>query len=814
LIHRSSAFTRAALGAALVILLTSVAVRAADSGSAASVGLAVDGGQALVPEGGRFVVRVAAGGPGDISIRYRARDGREATFPDGHLAMAAAGEQARTLTAPAVPGRYDLRVVLRNGDSQSASLVKGALVVSGPALLPDDRCDVLDPAHCLLPFPNDWFTAAAPGTATGRLLNLNVLSMPTNTFAKPVQPGEWNRNDGFSPGAMVLARVPNLDLHATWGTKALPAEQRDHLADIARYRLSEAPIVIINTRTGERHPFWSELDLHPDTPESKRLLILRPAVNFDEGTRYIVALRNMRRADGSVIEPSSAFRGYRDGTAGGARRPAMDDLFATLARAGIARGDLFLAWDFTVASRDNLAGRALHIRDEAFRLLGDDNLADGIVQGSSPRFRITEVIDSAPTENRGTGRTVRGSIQVPNFLTPQVTAEIDTSPVEIPVVGGTTLPVALPLSRFVYLPGSGGKPQRDLVQPFVDVPFDCYLPHTTAHGERGAYPTLYGHGLLGDRGEAGGSSTEDLRLRGFAMCAVDWWGMSTADLANVALILSDITNFKSLADRVQQGFLNFLYLGRALIHPDGLASDPAFRGSAGRPLLDTRRLYYDGNSQGGIMGGSLTALAPDFTTAKLGVPAMNYSTLLNRSVDWEGSYGAIAYAFYRDPVVKQLFFALIQMLWDRAETNGYAHHVTDDPLPNTPPHQVLLQVAYADHQVANVAAEVEGRTIGAKLRRPELAPGQHWSVDPAFGFETATYGVPGSFLTYWYSGDRDNTRPPNGNLPSTSGEDPHSDPRKDNRASDQVAHFLLTGTLIDVCDGGPCVTVDASRKND
>ena len=35
------------------------------------------------------------------------------------------------------------------------------------------------------------------------------------------------------------------------------------------------------------------------------------------------------------------------------------------------------------------------------------------------------------------------------------------------------------------------------------------------------------------------------------------------------------------------------------------------------------------------MGGALTALAPDFNRAVLGVPGMNYSTLLRRSVDFD-----------------------------------------------------------------------------------------------------------------------------------------------------------------------------------
>ena len=35
------------------------------------------------------------------------------------------------------------------------------------------------------------------------------------------------------------------------------------------------------------------------------------------------------------------------------------------------------------------------------------------------------------------------------------------------------------------------------------------------------------------------------------------------------------------------------------------------------------------------MGGALTAVSPDFTRASLGVPAMNYSVLLPRSVDFD-----------------------------------------------------------------------------------------------------------------------------------------------------------------------------------
>jgi hypothetical protein len=293
--------------------------------------------------------------------------------------------------------------------------------------------------------------------------------------------------------------------------------------------------------------------------------------------------------------------------------------------------------------------------------------------------------------------------------------------------------------------------------------------------------------------------------------------MATGDLANVASMLGDMSNFPSLPDRAQQGFVNFLYLGRALAHPEGFAALPAFQDPSGAPLIETGSVLYDGNSQGGIMGGALTALAPDFTRAKLGVTGMNYSTLLNRSVDWEGKYAVVAYSAYPSKIDQQLLFAIIQMLWDRGEANGYAQHMTDDPLPNTPAHQVMLQVAYSDHQVSNVAAEVEARTIGARLQWPSLGPASpHWSVDPLFGLEQATFGVAGagqSVLVYWYSADRGLSMAPRGTVPSSNGGDPHGDPRKDNAGSDQVAWFLHTGQLIDVCGGAPCVTTDATRAN-
>src|SRR5262249_60200524 len=124
------------------------------------------------------------------------------------------------------------------------------------------------------------------------------------------------------------------------------------------------------------------------------------------------------------------------------------------------------------------------------------------------------------------------------------------------------------------------------------------------------------------------------------------------------------------------------------------------------------RLLYNGNRQGGIMGGALTAVSPDFTRASLGVPAMNYSVLLPRSVDFTHpaapgfpSFAEILYGSYPDETAHPLVLDLIQMLWDRGDPDGYAHRMTTNPLPDAPAHQVLMDVDFGDHQVTDYQAD-------------------------------------------------------------------------------------------------------------
>jgi hypothetical protein len=276
-----------------------------------------------------------------------------------------------------------------------------------------------------------------------------------------------------------------------------------------------------------------------------------------------------------------------------------------------------------------------------------------------------------------------------------------------------------------------------------------------------------------------------------------------------------------------------MYLGRLLVHPDGFRKEVAFG------ALDRERLYYDGNSQGGIIGGALMALEPDAEHGVLGVPGMNYSTLLNRSTDFElipdrpcpglspeqfepdnpesildatnFSYACPLYASYPNQLERQLIFSLMQQLWDRGEANGYALHMTDDPLENTPAHTIILDGALGDHQVAQVSAEVEARTIGASTRPTPVDPDRSFDVEPLFGIpRIGAYPFSGSVIELWDSGPmRDGGAgtpvAPVGNIPPRDGHDPHEEPRNTVAARRQKGEFLKPGgTVQDFCDGAPC----------
>lgn len=681
-------------------------------------------------------------------------------------------------------------------------------------------CDPIDPAQCMLPFPNDWFTKPDASSRTGRRVDLVQLGMPRNVEGKPIETPEWNRGDGFSAGAQILTVVPGMTKDADLSASGLPTD-----TDLSANDSADPGVVLLDEETGEHLPVWVEIDQYTQesgafsTGSVQQDLMIHPAHNLADGHRYIVALRHLYDDSGQEAQPSAAFLAYRDGTAppSDPRAAHMEKLFRTLAQAGVGRGNLFLAWDFTTASTINVTGRLLAIRDNAFAQLGQTDLTTGTVRGSAPSFTVDSVTDFTPAQNANVARRVTGHFTVPCYIFPTCDPPQKCDTASQGIVDDCPTP-----GQFALDPTN-----PDAVPS--QTPGQTYQANFICNAGRGAYenhqkmrPVEYGHGLFGGAGEVNSDPQQTMAGRfGMMYCATDWLGMASADVPNAVIALQDLSRFPLLTDRVQQGELNFLYLARLMVHPHGFSSNAAFQWPDGTPFIDTTTAYYDGNSQGGIYGGTVCAVSVDVRRCVLGVPGMDYAMLLPRSSDYVATKslasfdptqfdptdptGEIGYSnlldqAYPDQSQRQLIFDLMQMLWDRSDPNGYASHMRSG-LPNTPSHEVLMQVAWGDHQVANMTAFDEARTIGAAGSYPPLVTARYGPYkDPFWGIPAITsFPYAGSGITLFDTGPvRDvaagqhngTDPPPPDDVPNRSGDDPHEAPRRAPWGQVQKSDFL------------------------
>ena len=641
-----------------------------------------------------------------------------------------------------------------------AVLALGAMVAL-PASAQARKCDGVPSKGCLLPFPNDFSqTKKDRKSATGRRVNFSAGELPANKSGKHVDPREFNRNDGFSPGQPIIVHVPSLTSQAAFTSSGIVP-----VNDIGKYKAKSQKLLLLDEKTGARQIVWGELDANNPPAQSLNLLI-HPGKNLVPGRRYAVVLR-----------------GLKDKPPKGLFKTTSKALLKALAKAKVKKSSIYLTWDFTVASDRSLTGRLLQMRNDAFRQLGDTKLADGVIQGKAPTFAITSVKDFTPAENAKIARTISGTFDVPCYM------------------NQTGCP---PGARLHYSSSKKDALPTQIAGNVQHAAFQCNIPRAAFLAP--SHIALYGHGLLGDHTQINEDNIQGMSAEhDFTFCATDWSGMAAEDIPNAIGILGDFSKFPSLADRLQQGMVNTLYLGRLLAHPLGFAANASFQGAGGQKLLDTSSLYFDSNSQGAILGGLATAIAPDWKRAVLGVATMDYATLLPRSTDFD-TYNVIFSPAYPDEGVRLEVLSLAQMLWDRGETDGWAYHVTSKPPANTPKHTVLMHVAVGDHQVANVMSDVEARTIGARIYRPSVAAGRSTDVSPQFGIPSIpSFPFTGSAVVWWDGGPQ--TPPsPALNIANRIGADPHSFARNTVAARNQKATFLLNGQVVDVCGGQPCKT--------
>lgn len=616
-------------------------------------------------------------------------------------------------------------------------------------------CEELDPSYCTYPWPSSRFLVADATRASGWRLAPAAGTLPVSAMGSPVEPALVERADGFPLGTPIMVHVPGVDLAQLPGEDSI---ERSVAADtrLGLFEVGEGGARLI--------PCFAELDLRERRDEA-RSLIVRPAVLLREGTRYVVALRDLVDVEGAPIEVSPGFGALRDGMVDGiprlqARRDAMDEVFGLLEGAGWSRGSLTVAWDFTTASHVSLHGDILHMRDDALAQVGPDG----------PELVFDEVIERSVDEDAHIALEIHGHITVPHYMRPVEGWQGETA--------------------WVFDRGDDGRP---VARSTRDAPFLLLVPRSGLGGEPLGL-IQYGHGLNGSRGQTGaGHQTRTADEYGYVYYGADMVGMSRADVTNIIGLVTDVNRFVWLADRLHQGMLESVLLARAMTRRLATMPELVERGI----VIDDTRSYWEGNSQGGIYGATHLALSDVHTRAVLGVPGQNYSTLLERSVDFSPFF-LIFDAMYGDRRDQLMLLALMQVLWDSTDPVSHYHHLSEDPHPGNAPSHALLGLAKGDWQVALLTIEIVARSgVGVDLLAhydPERAPALTTPVP---------YPHTGSGVVNWHYG---NPWPAVGNEPPEDEiGDPHGWPRREPDYRRQAIHFLETGEIIDVCEGAPCV---------
>ncbi len=672
-----------------------------------------------------------------------------------------AGDESSTTGDSSSGGQPTTSGTPTTGASSSDTGVEGCGPCADDEACVGDSCEPVDRAEiergcnplgdpggrgqCLYPWPIDLLTTPDASTGTGLRLAYDPALLPLNLEGTPFVADELaNIYDGFSPNSQIrFAFAAEVD------AAGLPG-----LRDIEGSLAADASVVLIDAESGERWPYFIEPDVTAEPGEPVTMFI-RPMRRLDFNRRYVVGLRGLKDKSGGVIPAPALFRALRDQQTTDvpqleAMRAGHEAVFSALTSAGVKREELQLAWSFTTASAERMQRDLVAITPQIEAQAGAGGLGyeiSGVEVQPNPKL----------------ARIIRGTFNVPNCLTGDAGpgALLQRDPQGMPVCKGTTkAPFVIAIPQQVWDSGSPA--------PFV----------------------VYGHGLLGTADQAIGIAEQ---ATGVIVAGTDFWGMAEEDVPTIAVALqANFAGAGTLADRLLQSAVNFTTL--AYLAQGDLLQEAEFKSPVDmmQTLIDPGAVHYLGGSQGGIMGGTVVAMAPNLSRGILVVGAGNYSLMVWRSTAfsllnglWEGAQP--------DTQDREFLLAIFQSTFDRVDPIIFKELI-DAPIGGGPPKRLMLVESMGDCQVPNIATEVMARSMGMSMLGPAVEP--VWGLQDALGEVTE-----GSVLLQVDT--LKGPRPPDTNIPPADDNGAHGAAIDDPAVVGIVERFIFKGIFENLCDG-PC----------
>ena len=674
-----------------------------------------------------------------------------------------------------------------------------------------------DPAHGVIPFPNDILRIAA---SPGQVAHINI-PIPPN--ATPSQTGliqGLNTLDGFSTTAPIVSS--NSDTQGALGQGTLVTAQA-HLVKLgAQGQPIASPDVTACISCAETYlhsivapgvvPFPQRLELVPNLPLEEKstyfAYVLDDLVETQGATAIaspafaLLKLKsplidNVGRTQVSIISDAQA-------QALEPLRLALQPALASLEAQGIDRAHLLLAWAFTTGSITNPAqppvltlaslkglpaqlGLPLDVTAPA--LLNQDAVTGNYrVQGT---FKVAFSLKGP------------GGVLDPRSATVQDTAFLAIVPKSagVPGAGKSPLPVV------IFGHGLGGNKNQvlaSLADSLASAGFIVVATDVVFHGERsdcrGSHVLF--PGAPSDSYACADPATESCSAAtgfcvnnnqtpggDFLRCCPSTGSTCVSAAQNPACAVSpgapvisgwnllNLNNLFAARDNFRQQVIDLSQLTRVIVGSPSVSGSTSFEqalsSSVGMPVdVDETQIDYVGVSLGGILGSLYTSVSPEIHRVVLNVPGGGLINVLLSSpgfvpqkTAFVGALGAqgipAGSAAFDD------FIATAKWITDPADPLNAAYGLTHDLGGNTPylpfDRKVLIQYIAGDQTIPNSSSE---SLIAAARFSPDKAKGEAFKFS---GTDISSSALRHGFLLE----------------PGASGD----------AARSQINNFLLTGTL-------------------
>jgi hypothetical protein len=280
----------------------------------------------------------------------------------------------------------------------------------------------------------------------------------------------------------------------------------------------------------------------------------------------------------------------------------------------------------------------------------------------------------------------------------------------------TSCPATLVVGDPVGEDGTIGPDEAPAIQRTYTLKVSVFLP---GDGQDGPYPVaLFGHGLLGDRGEAHGYARQ-VAGDGLAVIGIDapahgdhptYKPQIIADLSSLWFFGVDIAtksmDVKRLRDNWRLAAFDKLQVAaaaRAGFDADGDGDDD----------FDHGPMHWAGHSLGSVMGSQLVAMDDHFVSAYLSVPGGRVSEIVHRGQIFAPLVSLMAPEGIGQGDVDR-FFPLLQTAIDRGDPATWAGLVVDGH------RDVFAQMVIDDDIIPNACTRYLARALGLELVGPEL----------------------------------------------------------------------------------------------